>query len=179
VTFGLVFTSVLAAAQSGAPWAIERLYRELAPAVAGYLRLQGASEPDDLSSDVFLKVFTSLGSFSGGSFSGAEEKFRSWVFTIAHHRLVDERRRSARRPRLADGDPADLPVSTGAGVEEEALREMSEERVRRLCDQLAPDQRDVLRARRPPARVGKATARAASSTTTPVTATDAARQRSA
>jgi len=25
-----------------------------------------------------------------GSFSGSEEQFRSWVFTIAHRRLVDE-----------------------------------------------------------------------------------------
>jgi RNA polymerase sigma-70 factor (ECF subfamily) len=139
VTFGAAFGSVLAAAQAGAPWALERLYRELAPTVAGYLRLQGGAQPDDLTSDVFLKVFHRIGTFSGG-----EEQFRSWVFTIAHHRLVDERRQLARRPQFADCDPSDLPASAGGDVESEAMRRLSEQRVRRLCDQLVPDQRDVL-----------------------------------
>jgi RNA polymerase sigma factor (sigma-70 family) len=139
VTFGAAFDRVLAAARAGAPWALERLYRELAPTVAGYLRLQGGAQPEDLTSDVFLKAFGAIGTFSGG-----EEQFRSWVFTIAHHRLVDERRRLARRPQLADGDPAELATTAVDDVENEVMRRLSEQRVRRLCDQLVPDQRDVL-----------------------------------
>jgi len=139
VTTGEPFASLLSAAQSGSPWALERLYRELAPAVAGYLRVQGAAEPDDLTSDVFLNVFRRV-----GTFSGSEDKFRSWVFTIAHHRLVDERRAIARRPLLADRDPAEVWTSAVGDVEGEAMRRLSEDRVRRLCDKLSPDQRDVL-----------------------------------
>jgi RNA polymerase sigma-70 factor (ECF subfamily) len=138
-TAGEAFESLLAAARAGAPWAFERFYRLLAPAVVGYLRLQGAAEPEDLTSDVFLKVFAGV-----ARFSGSEEQFRSWVFTIAHHRLIDDRRRLARRPRAADGDPADLATPLVAGAEDEALRRLSLERVRALCDRLAPDQRDVL-----------------------------------
>ena len=139
------FSSLLIAAQTGAPWALERVYRELAPTVAGYLRVQGALEPDDLTSEVFLKVFQNL-----GTFSGTEEQFRSWVFTIAHHRLVDARRAQARRPQLADhAQDQDHAAPYGqAGldtdVEATVMRHLSEERVRRLCDQLSPDQRDVL-----------------------------------
>jgi RNA polymerase sigma-70 factor (ECF subfamily) len=70
------------------PWAFERLYADLAPVVAGYLRVQGAAEPEDLTSEVFLGVFTGI-----DSFEGSETQFRSWVFTIAYSRLVDERRR--------------------------------------------------------------------------------------
>ena len=41
------------------------LYRDLAPAVTGYLRLHGAVEPDDLASETFIGVFTGLTGFSG------------------------------------------------------------------------------------------------------------------
>jgi RNA polymerase sigma factor (sigma-70 family) len=130
------FASLLSAAQAGGAWAYERLYRSLAPVVAGYLRVQGAAEPDDLTSEVFEKAFTAL-----GGFSGSEAQFRSWIFTIAHNRLTDERRRAARRPVRADIDVPELPAGD---VEEDAARRLATERVRRLCDGLAPDQRDVL-----------------------------------
>jgi RNA polymerase sigma-70 factor (ECF subfamily) len=137
--FGPQFEQVLAAAQSGAPWALERLWQALAPAVAGYLRVQGSAEPDDLASDTFLAAFRHLPTFRGD-----EATFRSWVFTIAHHRLVDERRRLARRPPASDLDGARVDTTAGGDVEQEALRRLSVERVRRLCEQLVPDQRDVL-----------------------------------
>jgi RNA polymerase sigma factor (sigma-70 family) len=138
-SLGQSFDSVLVAARAGAPWAFERLWRALSPSVYGYLRVQGAVDPDDLVSEVFLGVFTSLASFEGG-----EDRFRSWVFTIAHHRLADDWRRRGRRPALADGDGTARVETAGGDVEEEALRQLSEERVRRVCDGLVPDQRDVL-----------------------------------
>jgi len=130
------FAALLRAAQAGGQWAYERLYRSLAPAVAGYLRVQGAVEPDDLTSEVFERAFSALGGFTGG-----EAQFRSWVFTIAHHRLTDDWRRRARRPVPADSG---LPDGPGGDVEEEAVRRMATERVRRVCAGLAPEQRDVL-----------------------------------
>jgi RNA polymerase sigma-70 factor (ECF subfamily) len=130
------FSALLTAAQAGGEWAYERLYRSLAPVVAGYLRVQGAAEPDDLTSEVFERAFSSLGRFSGG-----EAQFRSWIFTIAHHRLTDERRRAARRPVWAD---MEVPETAVDGTEEDLDRRLATERVRRLCDGLVPDQRDVL-----------------------------------
>ncbi len=135
---GASFDDVLAAAKSGAGWAAERLWTSLAPAVSGYLTAQGAADPDDLTSEVFLGVFRSL-----GSFSGSEGQLRSWVFTIAHRRLTDERRRVGRRPPPVSGlEPDDGPP--GPSAEQEALRRLSTQRVRDLCDRLVPDQRDVL-----------------------------------
>jgi RNA polymerase sigma-70 factor (ECF subfamily) len=133
---GHSFPDLLVAAEAGGQWAFERLYRWLAPAVAGYLRVQGAVEPEDLTSEVFERAFTALGAFTGN-----EAQFRSWIFTIAHHRLTDERRRAARRPVRADRE---LPDRPGGDVEEDAERRLATERVRVLCDGLAPDQRDVL-----------------------------------
>ncbi len=135
---GEQFEQVLAAAQSGGAWAAEQLWTSLAPAVAGYLRVQGAADPDDVTSEVFLGVFRSLGSFAGG-----EEQFRSWVFTIAHRRLVDDRRSAGRRPQLAS-DPGPDGGASAPSAEHEALQRLGGDRVRQLCERLVPDQRDVL-----------------------------------
>lgn len=45
------FDALLAEVQAGRPSAWDRCYRRLAPAVAGYMRLQGARAVDDLTSE--------------------------------------------------------------------------------------------------------------------------------
>lgn len=144
---GTEFDSVIAAARAGQPAAWERLYAALAPAVTGYLRVQGATEPDDLASEVFLGVFRGIGSFAGD-----EAGFRSWVFVIAHRRLQDERRQRARRPQPVSFEAGNSGNSGTDGrggsvagsAEDEALRELATDRVRTVCRQLVPDQRDVV-----------------------------------
>jgi RNA polymerase sigma-70 factor (ECF subfamily) len=135
---GLSFDDVLAAAQAGAGWAFEVLYRDLAPTVTGYLRLHGAAEPDDLASETFLGVFTGLAGFSGD-----EDALRAWVFTIAHRRLVDDWRRRSRRPQLADDDH-DLAGNVGGDVEDDAFARLGAQSVHRICAQLPDDQRAVV-----------------------------------
>jgi RNA polymerase sigma factor (sigma-70 family) len=135
---GLAFDDVLAAAQAGAAWAFEVLYRDLAPSVTGYLRLHGAAEADDLASETFIGVFTGLAKFSGD-----EDGLRAWVFTIAHRRLLDDWRRRSRRPQLAD-DPGDLTGYLGGNVEDDVLERVGAETVQQLCGTLPEDQRSVL-----------------------------------
>jgi RNA polymerase sigma factor (sigma-70 family) len=135
---GLAFDDVLAAAQAGAAWAFEVLYRDLAAAVTGYLRLHGAAEPDDLASETFIGVFTGLAKFSGD-----EDGLRAWIFTIAHRRLVDDWRRRSRRPQLAD-EPGDLTTHVGGDVEDDVLERIGADTVQELCGTLPEDQRSVL-----------------------------------
>jgi RNA polymerase sigma factor (sigma-70 family) len=135
---GLPFDDVLAAAQAGAAWAFETLYRDLSPVVTGYLRLHGAAEPDDLASETFIGVFTGLAGFRGD-----EEALRAWVFTIAHRRLVDDWRRRSRRPQVADDD-ADLAGHVAGDVEDDALVRLGAESVHRMCALLPDDQRAVV-----------------------------------
>jgi RNA polymerase sigma factor (sigma-70 family) len=133
------FGRVLAAARSGAEWAWTALYRELSPAVLGYLRARGTREPEDLVGEVFLQVVRDVRRFKGG-----EREFRAWVFTIAHHRLLDDLRRRRRRPlEQTAGDPADESGSTG-DVEEEALAAISAQHVRQVLGRLSADQQSVL-----------------------------------
>ena len=64
-TFGGEFGAVLASARAGESWALERIYTVISPAVAGLLHLQGATEPDDLTSEVFIGVLRNLNGFEG------------------------------------------------------------------------------------------------------------------
>jgi RNA polymerase sigma-70 factor, ECF subfamily len=135
------FAAVLADARRGVPRALEAIYRELAPAVLGYLRGQGAREPEDQTSEVFVGVVRGLGRFVGD-----ERAFRSWVFAIAHRRLLDERRTLARR-REEPMEPARLsgPLSGAVGdVEDEAAARLGDEWALRLLAALTADQRAVL-----------------------------------
>ena len=80
----------------------DRAYRDLAPAVLGYLRSQCARDPEDLLGEVFLQVTRDLARFRGD-----RDDLRRWVFTIARHRLVDDSRRWARRPQVLDRELPD------------------------------------------------------------------------
>ena len=138
--FGDSFDAVLDAARGGAGWAFERLFLWLAKPVAAYLRGAGIEDPDGSANDVMVRAFTSLDRFSGD-----EDRFRSWVFTIAHHLVIDERRRMARRPRSASLESAGAePGEPEVAAELHALVSLGDERVRELLAGLAPDQRDVV-----------------------------------
>lgn len=132
------FDAVLCGARAGEPAAFQALYDDLARPVAAYLRGRGVADVEDVTSEVFLAVFTTLGRFQGG-----QPEFRSWVFTIAHRRLVDEWRRSGRAPQQVTWEP-DLDVRTSGSAEDGALASLGEARVRRLLGELSDDQRDVL-----------------------------------
>lgn len=142
MTIGGAFDGVLAAAQANAGWAFSRLHEWLAPAVSAYVRMQGIRDADDVVNEVFLAAFTRL-----GTFHGTESQFRSWVFTIAHHKIVDARRAHARAPRMEDIDSAALrghQVPHVPGAEEVALPALEVGQLRAVLDQLSADQRDVL-----------------------------------
>jgi RNA polymerase sigma-70 factor (ECF subfamily) len=106
---------------------IESLYRELSPRVLGYLRANGASDPEDLLGEVFLQVARDFDRFSGS----ATDR-RRWVFGIARHRLIDAWRRQAARPALADVDVPEAAAMAHHefGIDPElvaALRELTED----------------------------------------------------
>jgi len=132
------FDVVVPAARAGEAWALERIYEELSPAVAGLFRAQGIDDADDLTSEVFVGVLRNLAWFDGDGRS-----FRSWVFTIAYRRLADERRRCVRRPSAISLANRPEPVAPD-DVYTDVERLLATERVRALCDRLAPAQRDVL-----------------------------------
>ena len=129
---------VLPAAQTGAAWALRAVYEELSPRVLGYLRSRGAAEPEDLTSEVFLQVLPKLPNITGGAAG-----LRTFVFSIAHARLVDDLRKRARREPTVELD-ASRDDRSSASSEDEALTSLGTTEVRRLLALLPDDQRDVL-----------------------------------
>jgi RNA polymerase sigma-70 factor, ECF subfamily len=104
------FGDVLAAAQDGAQWAVAVLWQELHPQLLRFLRGLDPVAAEDVEADTWLAAAQDLASFGGD-----DQQFRAWMFTIARNRLIDWRRREARRSvvapealgeRPADDDPA-------------------------------------------------------------------------
>ena len=85
------------------------MYEQLAPAVLGYLRSHGAADPEALTGDVFVAVTERLAGFRGD-----DAALRRWVFTIAHHRHVDDVRRRTRRPEVLVDTPVDSAAEDAA-----------------------------------------------------------------
>lgn len=134
---GHAFEEVLASAKKGEEWAWSQIYHSVSGQLVGYLTLKGSPEPEDQASETLLQVARNISSFDGD-----EDSFRSWVFVIAHRRMIDSRRRTGRRPTTVElenehqGEVGD--------VEQEALATLSTEEVTRLLEILTDEQREVI-----------------------------------
>src|SRR5213078_4406440 len=149
MTIGASFDDVLAAACTGADWAMAVLYRDLNPALLRYVHAQHPDAAEDIASEVWLAAATNLGSFSGD-----EAGFRSWLFTIARRRAIDHGRRRARRrtdavgnevfeQRAAADDTAAAEVAEIMGRSVGSVRVLQHRALRRLAARLTPDKEGV------------------------------------
>jgi RNA polymerase sigma-70 factor, ECF subfamily len=141
---GTRFAPVLAAARTGDDRAWRDLHDDLAGPLFGYLRGRGSPEPEDEVGETFLDVARSLSGFSGD-----EDGFRRWVFTIAHRRSVDALRRRGRRPvrPLPTEDLAVLADAVSRGVQEVDRvvdRVADRELLASLLERLSDEQREVI-----------------------------------
>jgi len=125
------------AARAGGGWAFGRLWEELSPTVAAYLRSRGVRDADDVTSEVFLAAFRGIESFEGDG-----RAFRSWLFAIAHHKGVDAVRRGAGAREVPVETVSD--GRTAASAEDGALESLERSEVSRLLSTLTAEQRDVL-----------------------------------
>ncbi len=132
------FERLLGEARDGEEAAWAEIFGELSPAVFGYLRANGAPDPEDVLSETFLQVARDIGTFNGD-----ESAFRGWVFIIAQHRLIDARRHAARRPVELSSEPPE-PVGRADDAADEALARIGLEKVQSVLEALSEDQRAVL-----------------------------------
>lgn len=114
---------------------LEDVYDELAPVVVGYLRGHGSRDPEGLCGDVFVRAAAGLPTFRGD-----RAALRRWVFTIAHHRLVDELRSAARHREQPAAEP---PERQGEDARHDLDVDLDVDLLAALA-QLTDDQRSVV-----------------------------------
>jgi RNA polymerase sigma-70 factor (ECF subfamily) len=138
---GVPFDDVLRAAQVGAEWAVERLYREYAPRLLRYLQARAPGESEDLASQTWLAVAEGLPEFEGG-----EEHFRRWLYTVANRRLIDASRRRARQNGHAVPlDDVELTLASESDPASEAADAIAADQAARvIASLLPPDQAEVV-----------------------------------
>jgi RNA polymerase sigma factor (sigma-70 family) len=129
---------IVAAAQAGDQAAFRTIYESLAPSVVGYLRSHGAGDPEGLTSEVFLALHRRLPDLEGGA-SG----LRTFAFSVAHARLVDDFRARSRQPVHAAYDPEHDP-RVSASAESEALAGSPSTGALALLSALGEAQREVI-----------------------------------
>ena len=139
MSLGPQFTSVLAGAKTGAPWALEALYRDLQPRLLRYLSSQAPDAAEDLASETWIGVAVSVPSFEGD-----EDSFRAFLFTVARRRVLDHRRKDYTR-RTQPTEPEALeelsPATDGEGA---ALAHLGTGWALQQIATLPPDQAEVV-----------------------------------
>lgn len=116
------------------------IYSHYAPAIYSYClrRLGDRESAEDVTSIVFTRAMQSL-----GSFRNTGNSFRAWLFTIAHHAVIDAHRESARSVVWLDERVPDSRPSP----EESALIANERDRLAALLAMLSTDQRRVVELR--------------------------------
>jgi RNA polymerase sigma-70 factor (ECF subfamily) len=133
-----VLDDALARASLGEEAGFLELWRALQPRLLRYLRVVGCDDPDDVASETWLQVVRDLHRFSGG-----EEDFRRWLFTIGRHRAVDAARARSRRP--ADPSSVGLDILADSQlVEDQVLDGMSVRHAVELLAGLSKDQAEAV-----------------------------------
>jgi RNA polymerase sigma-70 factor, ECF subfamily len=125
--------ALMSAYQAGSIQAFEDLYAALAPALLAYLTAltRDRSHAQDLLQETFLQLHKSRRAYRAGL------PVRPWIFAIARHVWLMDRRSRSRRPQ-ADHELPDLPVP--ADVSGLADRE----RLRHAMTAVLPDRREAL-----------------------------------
>lgn len=135
---GEEFAPRLAAARDGDDEGFAALWRELQPPLLRYLSVASGDAAEDLASETWIRVARDLGSFTGD-----ERGFRSWVFTIARHRLLDWRRHEG-RARTVPRPLERLDGRATADPAGEALERLATDAALQLIARLPADQAEVV-----------------------------------
>ncbi len=80
-----------------------RFVGDIGPKIVGYAHRMGSRDPDEVMGATLEAVARRIGEFEGGS-----GDLRSFVFSIAHARIVDDLRRNTRRSEVSIENTLDL-----------------------------------------------------------------------
>lgn len=117
----------------------QEVYDQFAPRIHRYLgRFVGASEAQDLTQEVFVRVSQALDGFRG------ESRLSTWIYRIATNVALDRLR--AAGPAAADRQrPEEAPVADPApAAEQQSIRKEMNECIRGFVEDLPADYHSVI-----------------------------------
>lgn len=97
---------------------------------------------EEVTQDIFLNIW-----LKAGSFKPDRGQPKSWIMSVAHHKIVDVIR--SRRRAIVMTDPADYEVldqlpAGGVSTEEQVERNLERERIMKALETLPEPQREVI-----------------------------------
>lgn len=127
--------------QAGRPEAWERLVREFGDRIFRFVkRLAGGRHAEDLTQEVFLRVFRSVGAWRPTG------RFESWLFTIANNLVIDQARKRRPEAPMSELDAemtGERFVSAGDAPPERAEQDERRRAILKAVERLPVDQRQV------------------------------------
>ena len=114
------------------------VYQVYAGQVLGYLTAKGVPDPEATTQDVFLAVLPRLDEINGGV-----NGLRTFIFSVAHARMVDEHRKESRTPDQHEFEP-ERDAREASSAEAEAMLRLAPYEVMALLEHLGEEQREVL-----------------------------------
>ncbi|MEM9921151.1 MAG: sigma-70 family RNA polymerase sigma factor [Bacteroidota bacterium] len=108
-----------------------------------YLFVKDQSLAEDIFQEVFIKIIDTL---RKGKYNH-EGKFVQWAMRISYNMCVDYFRRNKRRPKVSPTeafDIFDILQVTDDNAEQRIIKSQTHAKVRKLVDQLPPEQREVV-----------------------------------
>ena len=104
------------------------------------LRDSGAAE--EVTQDAFFNVWR-----RAASYRSDRGKVTAWLFSIAHHRVIDEVRKRRRREQAQSSQDVDLlsqPADDAGDPARFAIMQMRRSQIKEALSNLRPEQRDVV-----------------------------------
>jgi RNA polymerase sigma-70 factor (ECF subfamily) len=136
---GTAFELTLAQARAGDQDAFAVIFRDIQPSLLRYLHVIGADSADDVAGETWLQVIAGLASFTGD-----EQAFKAWLFTIARHRTIDWSRSRARRQALPQRLGATDSEQVTPDTADVVLERLSTQAVLAAIASLPKDQAEII-----------------------------------
>ena len=97
---------------------------------------------EEATQDIFLNIW-----LKASSFNAERGQPKSWIMSVAHHKIVDfirSRRRTIVNTDPADYETLDLLPAAGASTEAQVEQTLERERIMRALDTIPKPQREVI-----------------------------------
>ena len=104
--------------------------------------LKDPSLAEEATQDIFLNIW-----MKSASFNGERGQPKTWIMSIAHHKIIDlirSRRRATVMTEPADYEDLERIPSGGISTEEEVERRIERERIQQALSTLPSSQREVI-----------------------------------